>query len=168
MSVEYIEGVQIFIEKGGEVLYAILALTFLMWFFLMERFIYLGFYTQKSKAMLLSDSQNTTLDNWKARKYRDSLINQYTLELKENVSLIKTLIVMAPFLGLLGTVTGMIEIFDVMAATGSNDAKSMASGVSRATIPTLSGMVISIVGIFAINFYESRVKKEIIHFKEGL
>ena len=48
---------------------------------------------------------------------------------------------LCPLLGLLGTVTGMIEVFNVMAVTGGGDAKSMAGGVERSTIPTMAGMV---------------------------
>jgi len=55
-----------------------------------------------------------------------------------------------------------------MAYTGSDDAKSMASGVSRATIPTLCGMVISISGLFFINLYENRVKLEIQNLREKI
>jgi biopolymer transport protein ExbB len=50
-------------------------------------------------------------------------------------------------LGLLGTVTGMIEVFEVMAISGSGNPRSMASGVSKATIPTMAGMVAALSGI---------------------
>ena len=54
---------------------------------------------------------------------------------------------LAPLLGLLGTVTGMVAVFDIMALTDGADAKAMAAGVSQATIPTMAGMVASISGI---------------------
>jgi biopolymer transport protein ExbB len=50
-------------------------------------------------------------------------------------------------LGLLGTVTGMIEVFDVMAMAGSGNARGMASGVSKATLPTMAGMVAALSGM---------------------
>ena len=56
---------------------------------------------------------------------------------------------LATLLGLLGTVTGMIEVFNVMAVTGGGDAKSMAGGVERSTIPTMAGMVSALSGLFA-------------------
>ena len=59
----------------------------------------------------------------------------------------KTLVALCPLLGLLGTVTGMIEVFDVMAISGSGNARAMASGVSKATIPTMSGMVAALSGL---------------------
>ena len=69
--------------------------------------------------------------------------------------MIGTLVTLCPLLGLLGTVTGMIEVFNVMAVTGGGDAKSMAGGVSRATIPTMAGMVAALSGVFA-NTYVTR------------
>ena len=57
-------------------------------------------------------------------------------------------------LGLLGTVTGMIEVFDVMAISGSGNTRAMASGVSKATIPTMAGMVAALSGMFLISQIE--------------
>jgi biopolymer transport protein ExbB len=51
-------------------------------------------------------------------------------------------------IGLLGTVTGMISVFDVMAIEGSSNPQLMASGISMATLPTLAGMVAALAGMF--------------------
>jgi biopolymer transport protein ExbB len=66
------------------------------------------------------------------------------------------MVALCPLLGLLGTVTGMIEVFNIMAVTGGGDAKSMAGGVSRATVPTMAGMVAALSGVFA-NTYVTRI-----------
>ena len=50
----------------------------------------------------------------------------------------------------------MIEVFNIMAVTGGGDAKSMAGGVSRATVPTMAGMVAALSGVFA-NTYVTRM-----------
>jgi biopolymer transport protein ExbB len=55
----------------------------------------------------------------------------------------------------------MIEVFFVMAVTGGGDAKSMAGGVSKATIPTMAGMVGALSGIFAFNFLKNKVDKNL-------
>ncbi len=57
------------------------------------------------------------------------------------------MVALAPLLGLLGTVTGMVTVFDNMAITDGADAKALSRGVSQATIPTMAGMVASITGI---------------------
>ena len=65
-----------------------------------------------------------------------------------------------PLMGLLGTVTGMIEVFDVMAILGSGNVRAMAAGVSKATIPTMAGMVGALSGVFASSYLENRANKE--------
>ena len=73
--------------------------------------------------------------------------------------IILTCITLCPFLGLLGTVTGMIQVFDAMATQGGN-ARSMAAGVSAATIPTMSGMIASLSGIMGSTFIRNRINRE--------
>ena len=67
---------------------------------------------------------------------------------------------LCPLLGLMGTVTGMIEVFDVMAISGSGNARSMASGVSKATIPTMAGMVASLSGVFMVTWFQRNAKRQ--------
>ena len=62
----------------------------------------------------------------------------------------------------------MIEVFDVMAISGSGNARSMASGVSKATIPTMAGMVGALSGVFASTWLNRKVKTERAHLEEAL
>ena len=67
------------------------------------------------------------------------------------------------FVGLLGTVTGMIEVLQVMACNGGGDARAMAGGVSKATLPTMAGMVVALSGFVSIylnSASEKRVRGE--------
>ena len=68
-------------------------------------------------------------------------------------------------LGCLGTVTGMIAVFDAMATQGGN-ARSMAAGVSMATIPTMSGMIASLSGLVGSTFLRRKVDYEIELFED--
>ncbi len=85
--------------------------------------------------------------SWQAHAIREQIISEVRQKAEANVELIKTIVALAPMLGLLGTVTGMIEVFDVMAIAGSGNARAMASGVSKATIPTMAGMVAALSGL---------------------
>jgi biopolymer transport protein ExbB len=76
------------------------------------------------------------------------MISQVKERTISNVALIKTLVALAPLLGLLGTVTGMIDVFDVLAYSGSSSARLMAGGVFRATIPTMAGMMAALSGLY--------------------
>jgi biopolymer transport protein ExbB len=95
---------------------------------------------------------------------RERLISEVSERLKANMGLIKTLIALLPLLGLLGTVTGMVQVFEAMTYSGGN-ARSMAAGVSAATIPTMSGMVATLSGVLANSFLTSKVDSES-HFLE--
>jgi Biopolymer transport proteins len=66
---------------------------------------------------------------------REKLLAEAKSSINRNTTLIKTCIALAPLFGLLGTVTGMIEVFQVMAFSGGGDARAMAGGVSKATLP---------------------------------
>ena len=84
------------------------------------------------------------------------MISQAKVEINKNLSIIQTCVVLAPLFGLLGTVTGMIEVFQVMAFNGGGDARAMAGGVSKATLPTMTGMAISIVGLLTYTVLNSK------------
>jgi biopolymer transport protein ExbB len=75
------------------------------------------------------------------------LISDVRLKLERGLPLIGTIVAVCPMFGLLGTVTGMIEVFDVMAVAGSGNARGMAAGVSKATLPTMAGMVGALSGM---------------------
>jgi biopolymer transport protein ExbB len=138
------------LELGGPVLSLILLIAFAMWLLLFERLYYLfaEFPTELRTAVGLWQ-QRTDKTSWYAVQRRNALSGRLASHLSRNFSLIGTLIKICPLLGLLGTVLGMLEVFDALAATGSNNPRSMAAGVSKATVSTLAGMVVAIFGLLA-------------------
>ena len=107
-------------------------------------------------------------DSWYARRIREGLISKVKQSSERGIIYIKTLVAAAPLLGLLGTVTGMVEVFDVMAITGSSNARAMAAGISKATLPTMAGMVTSLSGIFFIAQIETKSRKAIANVEDEL
>jgi biopolymer transport protein ExbB len=150
------EAVSRFMDMGGNVLWLIAILLFFMWTLIFERVWYLktGWKQDVSKAIATWEARDER-KSWNAKQIREKLISQSKMQINQYLPIIKTLVALCPLLGLLGTVTGMIEVFNIMAVTGGGDAKSMAGGVSRATIPTMAGMVAAISGVFA-NTYVTR------------
>ncbi|MFT7299604.1 MAG: biopolymer transport protein ExbB [Porticoccus sp.] len=150
------EGIQIFLDMGGPVLFVIAGLLVVMWTLLFERWWF--FKTSlgaEHEAALSVWEARTERKSVRAHQVREAIISRVTLKVEEGLPMIKTLVSLAPLLGLLGTVTGMIGVFDVLATTGG-DARSMAAGVSQATIPTMAGMVAALSGVFG-NTYISRI-----------
>lgn len=142
-----------FLDQGGILMYAIAALTLWMWVLVFERLVYF-------KGSLKSDIQQSLAQwesrkerkSWNAHQIRGALISRMDDKISSNLDMITALVALCPLMGLLGTVTGMIEVFGVLANTGGGDAKSMAGGVSKATIPTMAGMVAAISGVFASTY----------------
>lgn len=163
------EGLQEFFGTGGSVLIVIFIATFAMWTFIMERYSYYGFAHKPLIKRLKSEwTSRTDHRSWRSRAIRDDLISQVKFKTDQNVSMIKTLVAIAPLLGLLGTVTGMIEVFDVMALSGSSNARLMAGGVFKATIPTMAGMVSALSGLFFSSQLDRRSKRETAQFADSL
>jgi biopolymer transport protein ExbB len=82
--------------------------------------------------------------------------------------MIQTLVALCPLLGLMGTVTGMITVFQVMAASGSGNVRAMAAGVSQATIPTMAGMVGALSGVLLITLISRRAASEVEFLEDSL
>ncbi|WP_321390061.1 MotA/TolQ/ExbB proton channel family protein [uncultured Desulfuromusa sp.] len=83
------------------------------------------------------------------RRLLDQCSMQLRQEVHRNIMLIAVLATVSPLLGLLGTVTGMITTFDVIALFGTGNARALAGGISEALITTQSGLLVSIPGVFS-------------------
>lgn len=166
---EAVRGVRDFLELGGNVLVIIMLATLVLWALIYERYSFLRRDFEQLKQRRLAEWQaRSERKSWNARRIREMIISDAKLKTSANLSYIKVLVALAPFLGLLGTVTGMIEVFDVMAISGGGNARSMASGVSKATIPTMAGMVGALSGVFASTWLMRTSKTERSHLEDAL
>ena len=156
------EAIRDYLELGGPVLLAIGALLMVMWIMIIERVIY--FFTRhNSKVRETIDAWNNRKErkSWQAHRVREMMISEVRLSANQYLGLIQACVALCPLLGLLGTVTGMIEVFEVMASVGTGNARAMASGVSRATIPTMSGMVAALSGLFISMWLQHKADSEV-------
>ena len=148
LELEFVSAVRDFVETGGNVLLVIAFVTAVMWTLIYERFWY--FRTQHHREVQrIRDlwQQRADHSSWEAHQIRRMWLSQVRLKLESRLAPIQTLVALCPMFGLLGTVTGMIEVFDVMAVSGSGNARGMAAGVSKATLPTMAGMVAALSGM---------------------
>jgi biopolymer transport protein ExbB len=98
--------------------------------------------------------------SWCARSIRTAMISRLNASMTAGLPLLRTLVPLAPLLGLIGTVSGMLEVFDAMALRGSADARTMANGVSHAMICTMTGLAVSISGLYPVFYFQSRARRE--------
>ena len=148
-------------SAGGSVLWLIAILAAFMWAIILERIWYFNSGHQAYMTFLKAEWESIDdHSTWKAEQIKDKLISQAKTEVNRHLPLVNTCVALAPLFGLLGTVTGMIEVFQVMAFTGGGDARSMAGGVSKATLPTMAGMTTALSGVFATIYLNSARNRE--------
>ena len=158
-----------FFEAGGPVLWGILMVTIIMWTLIIERFWFFQYLLPQKRLEIIDEwgSINNKGD-WFSMRMRDQMISEVSTETKRFLLTIETMMQILPLLGLLGTVVGMIKVFDVMTFFGTGNARLMASGVSQATIPTMAGLVAAISGLYIANLLKRKADDEISHIADQL
>lgn len=156
MTLSWFEWLFDFLDRGGPVLYGILVVCVLLWTLILER---LWFYYQAMPKRISHYHdlwfERAERNSWAAKKIRAFMLSEFKLEAQQWQSLITILIAICPLLGLLGTVTGMISVFDVLAITGTGNPRAMAAGISKATLPTMAGLLIALTGLY----FKTRFKR---------
>ena len=124
-------------------------LTLIIFFLLVSKYFFL-FYEKKywySKALLAFENDfPPSATNLSV--VEKTFLSEYKRNSESNLKLLDGLIGMCPMLGLLGTVYGMIEVFEVLSFLGTGNPRAMSSGVAKATIPTMASMVITLFGLY--------------------
>ena len=170
-----------YMEAGGVVMWPLSGLSLVMWCLIIERVAYIsslyrtpmsfseaaacvaqgqmpageqrsGAIFQLTSAFLAARCGDPRLDC----RILDEHVRRLNQTLTNRLALIGVLGAIAPLLGLLGTVIGMITTFDVMAIYGTGNAKAMAAGISEALITTQTGLLVAIPGLYMKNFLERR------------
>lgn len=129
-------------ERGGPMLWVILVALLLGWTLIIERSLFLGWiYPRRRRRWLEAARQGPGPDSWSGQRYREALVSQAGQQLRRGLPMLRTLVILCPLLGLLGTVIGMLRLFEAIAVFGSGDVRALADGVAQATLSTLAGMV---------------------------
>lgn len=144
-----------FINQGGPVVIILFLISIYLFILISVKFKFLFFDIDLIKNKFVKDYNSIENDQY-------LLLNQSILKsdfkniVIKDFYIIQTLIALCPVLGLLGTVTGMIEVFDVVSFFGTGNARALASGITKATLPTMTGMAISIIGLLTYTVLNSK------------
>ena len=148
-----------FFRAGGVTTRVIFVAALVMWTLIVERYWYFSFVFPKRLRQIRGEwDARATHRTWSARRIRAAMISEMNVAMQSGLQLMKVIIPICPLLGLVGTIAGMLEVFDVMALRGAVDARAMANGVSHAMIATLSGLGVAISGMFFVNRFQARVR----------
>jgi biopolymer transport protein ExbB len=149
------------IRAGGVAVEWIFLSSLLMWTITVERWFYFrNRLPGEAQAILAQWTARQDRHSWTAHQIRRAMISRLNVAMNANLGILRVLVPLCPLLGLLGTVTGMMEVFDSMAARGSADARAMASGVSQAMVCTMTGLAVSISGIYPVFVFTQKAKHE--------
>ena len=149
------------VEDGGPVVILILLASLIMWTITLERYWYFTKILPVEADKSLKEWQaRPNHHSWYSRQIRQAMISRLSSGMTMNFQVLRVLVPLCPLLGLLGTVMGMLEVFDAMAAKGSADARTMASGISQAMICTLTGLAVSITGLYPVFYFQTRARVE--------
>lgn len=161
------------IQQGGVVGYVILLIGALGFLYAMLRLIILASTGHKMKQqmnnataldnnplgrVLIATEQSQSQDASALELILDDAITREVPSLEKGLSMIKLFAAVAPLLGLLGTVTGMIATFQSISLFGTGDPKLMADGISQALVTTMLGLCVAIPLLFLHNLLASRSK----------
>ena len=135
--------------KGGPVLYLLFFISFLISYILVKKYIFIFIDKNKWSGEKLDNFIiKNPPENINLKYVEKTFISEMKRTSNENIKLLDGLIGMCPMIGLLGTVYGMIEVFEVLSFLGTGNPRAMSSGVAKATIPTMASMVITIISLY--------------------
>ena len=149
------------VDDGGPFVFWIFACGVVLWTLVIERW----WFFVRVLPRLARETEQAWLArpdraSWCARQIREAMISRVNGAMTVGFPLLQVLVPLSPLLGLIGTVSGMLEVFDSMALRGNADARTMASGVSHAMICTMTGLAVSITGLYPVHCFRSRARRE--------
>ena len=159
-----------FIDMGGPVLWAIMAVLFFMWLMIIERVWFYSVTFPKIRKNTLNYWREERADttSWYAKRVREQLVSEASISLRSGLGFLDALVAISPLLGLFGTVYGMLNVFDIMAIEGTSNARAMAAGVAKATIPTMAGMIAALSGVFFTTYFKQKATREAEHLEDSM
>jgi biopolymer transport protein ExbB len=186
--VDYFSNFVDFINKGGPAMYGLLACSIAAVAIVIERLVFFAQQHGNSKELLRQLGAKIAQDDisgaikvcrqnkgmlpkilefglLRGNKNRADITDALSIALMEhlntlerNLSVIGTIAVIAPFVGLFGTVLGIIRAFQDIALKGNSTPAVVAAGVSEALITTAAGLFVAVIAVCFFNYFRSRIK----------
>lgn len=174
-------------HNGGPIMYPLLLCSMITLTIIIERsFFWIGIGMEKNQKLVDEVLTLTRKGDWNLVRQKASGSQNYVIRmiisgiLHREYSLIKamessaadeinrmqrfmgvldTMITVAPLMGILGTVLGIITSFDMLGISGVENPQAVTGGIAQALITTATGLSISIITVFPYNYFNSRIKR---------
>ena len=176
-----------FFRSGGPVMYPLLACSFIVLTVVVERAIFwIRVGLQRKPALVDEVLELCRSGNWEAVRLktmgsRDFVVRilvtgilhrEFSMvkamesaaadeiqRMRRTMTVLDTMITVAPLLGIFGTVTGIITSFEMLGASGIDHPEAVTAGVAEALITTATGLAIAIFSVFPFNYFNSKVRR---------
>lgn len=144
-----------FLSRGGPVMLLLMLASVLLWTCLLEHRLYLRRVRPRllERAALLAQRPADGC----SEALRRMMLSQGARQMQRSLPLARTLVLICPLLGLLGTVLGMMQVFETMAVLGSASAAALSSGIARAVLTTMAGLVVALPAMYMVSRTERRI-----------
>lgn len=172
-----------FIIAGGPVMYPLMAVSLWMWILVLAKILWLIRLTREDVSIrkVLEHLEAESEPSWRWAPAGWALTHYLNVRIRDpkadvmywesavrcqfpamwrHLNTLLMLAGVAPLLGLLGTVGGMISTFEVIWQFGTGNAQALAGGISEALITTETGLLIAVPGLFAGYMIRQRIRKE--------
>lgn len=159
-----------YLNQGGYVLFPLIGISVWMWYLIAKKLWILSYWARQGagKTARQKGEARAVLAEFQAAKTQDPELDQQLLAslvqkrkniLEKHIQTIFVLAAIAPLLGLLGTVTGMIATFEAISRFGTGNARAFAAGISEALITTQIGLFVAVPGMLMGHIIRRRADK---------
>ncbi len=191
MITQFIEQFLAFMNAGGSVMWILFLLNLMLWYGLGYRYRVLKRGTRgnvrriiekhekrgrdkKIKGLLdyavvdaIASAKEAKSINKKCRHYINDALFPYLISIGKYATLVKTIVVLAPLVGLLGTVMGMIETFDALQSSSMfGQGTSISGGISKALFTTELGLVVAVPGLILGKILDKKEEQFALEFEQ--
>jgi biopolymer transport protein ExbB len=182
-------------HQGGFIMYPLLIFSVLAWTVAAHKFFYLKTFNREAKKLndeighaiaskrfddakwalkkvpeiiarpheVIMDETLLTKDEINDKLYRR--LSETNAALKDHLWILGTIASSAPFVGLFGTVLGIMGSFKAIGATGKSGFSIVAAGISESLIATAAGIIVAVIAVLFYNFFQTRVNQAALEFR---
>lgn len=164
-------GFERLILEGGIIIWVLLIIAALQIGLALSSILILKFGEfEKLDSSEIDNSATKTLDKASLKTHnsnklmalsRYEFMQRLEIRIYRGLPTMKGLVAICPLMGLMGTVTGMMQIFDLVGSGLGVSPRLLSSGISHATLPTMVGMAISVIGLILLNIWQRNIKEKI-------
>ena len=159
-----------FLVQGSGILLVIFASSLVMWFLIVDRYWYI-FSTANRIGKHIAQQWQLVLPHktaWECFVIRRYYISKFKHAAVANIPMIKVLVTINMLLGLLGTIVGMIAVFENLVLSEITGIRGLVDGVSQTIIPAIAGLLASLSGIFFVMQIQKKARQLTQHFASTL